>query len=118
MNWINVGQILAMGQPPGGSGTQADPRGQMFSTVGMLVIMVVMFYFVLIRPQSKKAKEHAQMLKTVRKGDKIITSGGVVGEVITVKEKTLSIRSADAKMEITKAAIAEISERGNESSES
>lgn len=118
MNWFNAGQILAMGQPPGSSGSQPDPRGQMFSTVGMLVIMVVMFYFVLIRPQSKKAKDHAQMLKTVRKGDKVITSGGVVGEVITVKEKTVSIRSADAKMEITKAAIAEISERGSESSES
>lgn len=117
MNWFNAGQILAMGQSPGSSGTQGDPR-QMLQTVGFLVIMVVMFYFVLIRPQSKKAKDHAQMLKTIRKGDKIITSGGVVGEVITVKERTVSIRSADAKMEITKAAIAEISERGSESSES
>ncbi len=90
----------------------------MLSTVGMLVIMVVMFYFVLIRPQSRKAKEHAQMLKTVRPGDKIVTSGGVVGVVITVKEKTLSIRSADAKMEVTKSAIAEISERGGEPNQS
>ncbi len=86
--------------------------------IGMLVIMVVMFYFVLIRPQSKKAKEHAQMLKTVRPGDKIVTSGGIVGVVVTVKEKTLSIRSMDTKMEVTKAAVAEISERSGESSES
>ncbi|HEY5915330.1 MAG TPA: preprotein translocase subunit YajC [Verrucomicrobiae bacterium] len=118
MNWFNTGQILAMGQPPGPSGTQPDPRGQALSTIGMLVIMVVMFYFVLIRPQSKKAKEHAQMLKTVRPGDKIVTSGGVVGVVITVKEKTLSIRSADSKFEITKAAISEITERSGEPSES
>ena len=76
------------------------------------------FYFILIRPQSKKAKEHAEMLKTVRPGDKIITSGGVVGVVVSVKEKTLSIRSADSKFEITKAAITEISERGGESSSS
>ena len=84
----------------------------------MLVLMVVMFYFVLIRPQSKKAKEHAQMPKTVPAGDKIVTSGGVVATVVTVKEKTLTIRSADAKFEVTKSAIAEITERGSESSQS
>jgi preprotein translocase YajC subunit len=58
------------------------------------------------------------MLKTVRPGDKIVTSGGVVGVVVTVKEKTLSIRSADSKFEITKAAITEITERNGASSES
>jgi preprotein translocase subunit YajC len=109
--------MLAMGQPPTPAGTAPDPRGQALSTVGMLVIMVVMFYFVLIRPQSKKAKDHAQMLKTVRPGDKIVTTGGVVGVVITVKEKTLSLRSADSKFEVTKSAIAEITERGGEPSE-
>jgi preprotein translocase subunit YajC len=118
MNLWNAGQILALGQPPGPSGTQTDPRAQALSTVGMLVIMVVMFYFVLIRPQSKKAKEHAQMLKTVRPGDKIVTNGGIVGVVITVKDKTLSIRSSDAKLEVTKAAVAEISERNGESNQS
>src|SRR5436190_20352488 len=99
MNWLIAGQILALGQPPSPAGTQADPRAGAVSTIGMLVLMVVMFYFVLIRPQSKKAKEHTQMLKTIRQGDKIVTSGGLVGVVITVKEKTLSIRSADAKLE-------------------
>jgi preprotein translocase subunit YajC len=118
MNWLNTGRILALGQPPTANGTQADPRGQALQTVGMLVIMVVMFYFVLIRPQSKKAKDHAQMLKSVRPGDKIVTSGGVVGVVLSVKEKTLSVRSADAKLEVTKAAIAEITERGGDSNES
>jgi preprotein translocase subunit YajC len=118
MNWLNAGSILGLGQPSSPPGTQADPRGQALQTIGMLVLMVVMFYFVLIRPQSKKAKEHAQMLKTVQGGDKIVTTGGVVGTVITVKEKTLSIRSGDAKFEITKSAIAEITERSNEPRES
>ena len=98
--------------------TTQDPKAGMLQTVGMLVLMVVMFYFVLLRPQQKKAKEHAQLLKGVRPGDKIVTSGGVVGVIITVKEKTVSIRSADAKLEITKSAIAEITERSGESSES
>jgi len=99
-------------------GTQPDPRGQALYTVGMLVIMVVMFYFVLIRPQSKKAKEHAELLKTVKPGDKIVTSGGVVATVVSVKEKTLSIRSADSKFEVTKSAVTEITERSGAASES
>lgn len=105
-----------MGQPPGPAGTQPDPRGQMLQTVGMLVLMVVMFYFVLIRPQSKKAKDHAQMLKSVHRGDKIVTTGGVVATVVTVNDKTLTVRSADSKFEITKSALAEITERSGESS--
>jgi preprotein translocase subunit YajC len=117
MNLLNVATILAMGAPPS-AGTQPDPRNQMLTTVGMLVIMVVMFYFVLIRPQSKKAKDHAEMLKSVKPGDRIVTSGGVVAVVVTVKEKTLSIRSADSKFEITKSAVTEITERGGGSSES
>ena len=104
--------MLGMGQPPTPAGTQQNPTAQALNMVVPLVLMIVLFYFVLIRPQSKKQKEHAQMLKTVKPGDKIVTSGGVVGVVITVKEKTLTMRSADAKFEITKSAIAEISERG------
>ena len=82
------------------------------------VLLIVVFYFALIRPQQKKAKDHAQLLKTVRPGDKIVTSGGVVGVIITVKEKTITIRSADAKFEITKSAIAEITERSGETAQS
>ena len=84
----------------------------------MMVVFIVIFYFLLIRPQQKKAKEHAQLLKSVKPGDRIVTTGGVVAVVVTVKEKTLTVRSADAKFEITKSAIAEITERSGESSES
>src|SRR5215467_11427467 len=114
MNLANMGAMLALGAPAT-PGTQPDPRGQALYTVLMLVIMVVMFYFVLIRPQSKKAKDHAEMLKSVKPGDRIVTSGGVVAVVVTVKEKTLSVRSADSKFEITKAAVTEITERGEAS---
>ncbi len=83
-----------------------------------LVLLVVVFYFALIRPQQKRAKQHAELLKAVKPGDKVITSGGLVGVVISVKEMTVAIRSADAKLEITKSAIAEIVERSGESKES
>jgi preprotein translocase subunit YajC len=84
----------------------------------MIAIMFVMLYFVLLRPQQKKAKQQENMLKTIKSGDKIVTNGGIVGVVISVKEKTLTIRSADAKFEITKGAVAEITERSGEPSES
>ena len=89
----------------------------MWTNMVPLLLMVVVFYFILIRPQQKKAKDHATLLKTLRSGDKIVTSGGVVGVVVTVKEKTVSIRSADTKMEVLKSAISEITERSGESGE-
>ena len=97
---------------------QPNPTGQTIQTVGMMVLMVVVFYVVLLRPQQKRAKEQAGLLKSVKPGDKILTSGGVVGVVLTVKENTLTIRSADTKLEITKSAITSITERSGDSSES
>jgi preprotein translocase subunit YajC len=112
---MNLGSLLlAMAPPPG---TQPDPKGEMIKLVGMLALMGVMFYFVAMRPQQKRAKEHAALLKAVKAGDKIITTSGILGVVLSVKEKSVSIRSADAKLEITKAAIAEITERGTEKAE-
>jgi len=108
--------ILALGGPPAPAGTQPNPQGQMFYSMGMLVLMVVIFYFLLIRPQRSRAKQQEQLLKTIKSGDRVVTSSGIVGQVISVKDKTLSIRSADAKFEILKTAVTEISERSGESS--
>jgi preprotein translocase subunit YajC len=109
--------VFAMGQPPGGgSGQQPNPTGQMIQTFSLMAVMVLVFYFLMIRPQQKKQKEHNNLLKTVRPGDKILTSSGIIGAVITVKENSVTIRSADTKMEITKSAIAQITERGEEKS--
>lgn len=93
---------------------QPNPTGQMLQSVGMLVIMMVIFYFLLIRPQSKKAKEHEELLKTLKSGDKVLTNGGVVGVVVTLKDKTVTIRSADSKFEVLKSAISEVTERGGD----
>ena len=80
------------------------------------LLLIVVFYFLLIRPQQKKAKDHANLLKTIRRGDKIITSAGIVATVVSVQEKTVAVRSADTKLEILKSAITEITERANEPS--
>jgi len=114
MNVFSPYAFLALA-PPAQPGQAAQPA---WVNMVPLVLLVVVFYFALIRPQQKKAKDHAALLKAVRAGDKIVTSSGIVAVVVTVKEKTLAIRSADAKFEITKAAIAEITERSGGTSES
>jgi len=106
--------ILALGQPPQ-PGQQGPPA---WLNMVPIFLLIIVFYFAIMRPQQKRQKEQAALLKAVRPGDKILTNSGIVGVVITVKEKTLSIRSADSKFEITKTAIAEITERGGDSSES
>jgi len=100
--------LLAFAPAPTQPGQQPPP---MWTSLVPLVLLMVVFYVALIRPQQRKQKEHGKMLSTVRAGDKILTSGGILGTVITVKDKTLTIRSADTKLEVAKSAIAEITER-------
>ena len=107
---IIVSSFLAMAPPPG---TQSNPTGSMFQMLGMVVFFIVVMYFVMIRPQQKKAREHDQLLKSLKPKDKIVTSGGVVGIVVSVGERSLTIRSADTKLEVLKSAVAEITERGS-----
>jgi preprotein translocase subunit YajC len=108
--------IFAMGSPP--PGTQQNPTGSAIQSLLIMGVMMALLYVVLLRPQTKRQKELAERIKTIRKGDKIITTGGVIAEVITVKDKSLSIRSADAKFEITRSAVAEITERSGEATAS
>jgi preprotein translocase subunit YajC len=114
MNSSGLNALLALA-PPTQPGQSPPP---MWTSMVPLLLLVAVFYFALIRPQQKKTKEHAALLKTVRPGDKIVTSSGIIAVVVTVKEKTLTVRSADAKFEITKSAVAEITERSGEPSES
>ena len=114
MNWSSLTALLALA-PTAQPGQQPPP---IWTSLVPLVLLVVVFYFALIRPQQRKQKELTNMLKTVRAGDKILTSGGILAVVVTVKEKSLTIRSADSKFEIAKSAITEILERSGEASES
>jgi preprotein translocase subunit YajC len=117
MDHIGASICLALAQSPQ-PGTQPNPTAQMLQMVGTFVILGVIFYFLMIRPQQTKAKEHAALLKALKPGDKILTSGGILGVVITVKEKTVSIRSADSKMEVVKSAVSEITEKSSSAPES
>lgn len=60
-----------------------------------MIFMVAIFYFLLIRPQQKKAKEHKQMLENLKRGDRVITAGGLIGEIAAISDQTLTIEIAD-----------------------
>jgi preprotein translocase subunit YajC len=74
------------------------------------VLMVVVFYFLLIRPQQKQARQQDEMRKAIKKGDKIVTTSGILATVVGVKDRSLSVRSEDAKLEILKSAVAQVVE--------
>jgi preprotein translocase subunit YajC len=115
MNVTSLTAILAMGAPPGQPGQPATPwYMQMFP----FVLMIVVFYFILIRPQQKKAKQHQELLKQIKAGDKVVTTSGIIGTVISVKERSVSLRSADTKLEVLKSAVAEVTDRTGDSTES
>ena len=93
---------------------QAGSAGQP-SPLGFIVpmgLVIVMMYFLMIRPQQQTAKRQAKLLSALKAGDRVITSSGIVGVVITVKDKavppSVSLRTADTKLEVTKASVAEI----------
>ena len=88
--------------------TQPDPRAGTLQLVLMMVLMIVMFYFALWRPQQKKQKQHEALLAALKPGDKVVTSSGICGVVISIKDKTVSLRSADSKLELLKGAITEV----------
>ncbi len=97
--------------PPAQPGTQPDPTGQLLQMLGTFAILGIMFYFILIRPQNQQRKRQAEMLKAVKAGDKVLTSGGLVATVVAVKDRTLTIRSADAKLEILKSSVTDVTEK-------
>ena len=77
----------AMGQAPAAGGQPGNP----LMTFMPLILMFAIFYFLLIRPQQKKHKEHKQMLDNLSRGDRIITAGGLYGRVTEVKDDVLTV---------------------------
>ena len=74
---------------------QTGGVGGGFGTLLPLVLMFVIFYFFLIRPQNKRQKEHQQMLSRLKKGDTIVTVGGLVGAIHSVSDTELTVEIAE-----------------------
>ena len=108
MTLFSIAGLIAQAAPTGEPAI--NPKAQMMQTVGMMVIMLVAFYFILIRPQNQQRKKQEEMIKALKKGDKIVTSSGILAVVIAVKDRSVSVRSEDTKLEILKSAVAQVVE--------
>ena len=89
----------------------AAPAQQEPSALGFLlpIFILVLMYFILIRPQSKKLKEHKEMLSKLKSGDEIATSGGILGKVLKVGESFVLIKISDnVEIKLQKASVNKI----------
>lgn len=101
--------LIAMAPQGGGS-------ANLISTLIMFGAIFLIFYFMIIRPQQKRAKEREKMLSNMQKGDKVITSGGLHGTIAGIDEKTVLLQVGDnVKMKFERSAVASVitSKEGN-----
>ena len=92
--------------------TAAAPGADLMAFLPMVLIFIV-FYFLLIRPQQKKAKEHRAMLGALQKGDEVVTAGGVVGRVSKLSDQYASIEIAPSvEINVQRSAIAQLLPKG------
>lgn len=104
-----INKAFAMGAQPGGTGGEPQGIGGMVTSFLPLILIFVIFYFLLIRPQSKKAKEHKQMLDNLKRGDKVLTTGGIFGVIEDIDEKTVILKVGvkdDVRMKVDRNFIA------------
>jgi len=95
--------VILMAQPQGEGGSGLT------STLIMFALIFLIFYFMIIRPQQKRQKERQKMLDAVKKGDKVVTSGGIHGTVVGLEEKTLLVQIADnVKVKIERGSVTAI----------
>ena len=95
--------LMAPPEAAGGEG------GNIFMTFLPFIAIILIFYFLIIRPQSKKRKETEKMLSALKKGDKIVTIGGIYGTIHSVKETTVIVKVDDnVKLEFLRSAISNV----------
>lgn len=100
---------FAMAGPPGGAPAGASSA---FMNFVPLIFMFAIFYFLLIRPQQKKAKEHKALLDSLKKGDQVVTAAGIHGKVASVDEKIVTVEVAPGvNVKISKGYIASLEKK-------
>ena len=93
------------------TGGGGDPT---FSFI-MLIALFAVFYFVLIRPQSKRQKEHKAMVASLSKGDEVVTNGGLLGKITNVGDSFVTIEVADGmKVKVQRMSVASLMPKGND----
>jgi preprotein translocase subunit YajC len=102
-----MGLAFAMAPPPGGAAAGGAQSAMM--NLVPLVFMFAIFYFLLIRPQQKKAKEHRALLEGIKKGDQVVTAGGMHGKVTAIDDTVVTLEiSNGVNVKFNKGHIASI----------
>jgi preprotein translocase subunit YajC len=103
--------LTTLGTQGATAGT-AGSTGSMTTTFITFGLIILIFYFLIIRPQKKRDKETKNMLSSMKKGDKVVSIGGIRGTIVTVKETTVVVKVDDnTRIEFSKNAIAQILDR-------
>jgi preprotein translocase subunit YajC len=108
---MTFNEILAVAQPATTTTQQAQPQGSPYQMLLMFVFIGVIFWFMLLRPKQKEQKQRAQMLGGVKKYDKVMTIGGVIGTVMEVRDEEIIIKvddSTNTRIKFTRGAIQRI----------
>jgi preprotein translocase subunit YajC len=85
---------------------QGEPMSSIIGAVLWMVILIAIFYFLLYRPQQQQRKKHQEFINSLKKGDKVITSGGIIGEIKSIDEKTVTLKVSEGTMiKVLKTAI-------------
>jgi preprotein translocase subunit YajC len=86
----------------------ASPGGNQWMSFLPLILLFVVFYFLLIRPQQKKAKQQKQFIENLKKGDEVVTSGGLYGKITGLTDTTVTIEIAEkVRVKVAKNAVAQ-----------
>jgi preprotein translocase subunit YajC len=98
-----------------GQGGAAGGQQGGFGAFVPLILMFVIFYFLLIRPQQKKTKEHRKMIEGLKKGDRIVTSGGIHGRVTGITDATITVEIADkVRVKLNRGNVAGVMQQGGQ----
>lgn len=104
-----ISDAMAEAAPTAAGGAQAG----LLEAIFPFIILFIVFYFLLIRPQSKRAKEHKKMVSALSKGDEVLTQGGIYGKVLEVGETHLELELADnLQVKVQRGAVASLLPKG------
>ncbi len=90
-----ISEAWAQGGAPGGGAPAGGGAGGGLTSLIFLFVIFIVFYFLLIRPQAKRAKEHKKMVQELAKGDEIVTNGGLLGKITELGENFIIVEVAD-----------------------
>jgi len=104
-----LGTLITFGAVSGAPGGAPAGPMQFIVSMGPMILIFVIMYLLLIRPQQKRTREHGEMVTRLKAGDRVVTNGGIHGKVTGAKEETLMVEVADkVELEVSRAAIARV----------